>query len=450
MPGSTLKMCRSCNVHISVACKTCKHCGQKQDMKKAVKLSKQKINDKWVKNMKGGNNFCKLLNSANVLIHKMHALGRYPLLLLGKRNVFGTFSTDVITANSFLSPEEVSIDTIKNIFTSLLKVKYSAQDSGVETCIQSMSSSEEDRGASNKGDDLSGSTGEDVVTLFLTPVDLSCEPSHKKRILEKSKGPEDSVQASASAPNALHLPISKLITGPEDSVQASASASNALHLPISKLITGPEDSVQASASAPNALHLPVSKLITGPEDSVQASASAPNALHLPISKLIIGPEDSVQASASAPNALHLPISKLITGPEDSVQASASAPNALHLPISKLITGPEDSVQASASAPNALHLPVSKLITGPEDSVQASASAHNALHLPVSKLKKFNYKIKDCPVHLNKEDFPFVKTMGTRISRNGKKETKVRWQPCSGCGVKWKDTWEPYELFHSVE
>lgn len=51
-----------------------------------------------------------------------------------------------------------------------------------------MSSSEEDRGASNKGDDLSGSTGEDVVTLFLTPVDLSCEPSHKKRILEKSKG----------------------------------------------------------------------------------------------------------------------------------------------------------------------------------------------------------------------------------------------------------------------
>ncbi|XP_048051418.1 uncharacterized protein LOC125271382 [Megalobrama amblycephala] len=185
MPGSTLKICRSCNAHISVACKTCKRCGQKQQMKNSVKQSKEKINDKWVKNMKGGNNFCKLLNSANVLIHKMHALGRYLLLLLGKRNASGNFSTDVIvTDNSIVSPEEVSIETIKNIFTSLLKVKYSAQDSGDaldETCIQSMSSSEE------KGDDPSGSTGEEVVTLVLTPVELSCEPSHKKRILEKTK-----------------------------------------------------------------------------------------------------------------------------------------------------------------------------------------------------------------------------------------------------------------------
>lgn len=47
-----------------------------------------------------------------------------------------------------------------------------------------MSSSGEDRGASDgvdaivlhKGDDPSGSTGgEDVVTLILTPVDLSCD-----------------------------------------------------------------------------------------------------------------------------------------------------------------------------------------------------------------------------------------------------------------------------------
>lgn len=68
MPGSTFKKCGSCNVHISVACKTCKHCGLKQEMKQATKAAKQKINDKWVKSMKNGNNFCKLTNAANVLV----------------------------------------------------------------------------------------------------------------------------------------------------------------------------------------------------------------------------------------------------------------------------------------------------------------------------------------------------------------------------------------------
>lgn len=68
MPGSTFKKCSSCNVYISVACKTCKQCGQKQEMKKAVKVAKQKINERWVRNMKGANNFCKLENSANVLV----------------------------------------------------------------------------------------------------------------------------------------------------------------------------------------------------------------------------------------------------------------------------------------------------------------------------------------------------------------------------------------------
>jgi len=57
MPGSIFKKCKACNVHIAVACKTCKDCGQKQEMKKSVKAAKQKINERWVQNMKKGNNF---------------------------------------------------------------------------------------------------------------------------------------------------------------------------------------------------------------------------------------------------------------------------------------------------------------------------------------------------------------------------------------------------------
>ncbi|XDV25764.1 hypothetical protein PO909_029624 [Leuciscus waleckii] len=196
MPGSIFKKCKSCNVHISVACKTCKHCGQKQDMKKSVKAAKQKINEQWVANMKKGNNFCKLINSANVLMHKFQALGTYPLLLLGKRNLSGCYSTEIITNHSFSSPQEkMSIDTITNIYSSVLKVKYSALDTGESN--PSMSSSGEDSGDINTGVEVDGPSdspaGEDVVTLILTPVDLPSEPSYtfqppiKKRILEKSK-----------------------------------------------------------------------------------------------------------------------------------------------------------------------------------------------------------------------------------------------------------------------
>ncbi|XP_067300893.1 uncharacterized protein [Pseudorasbora parva] len=234
MPGSTFKECGSCNVHISVACKTCKHCGQKQEMKKATKAAKQKINDKWVKNMKKGNNFCKLVNAANVLMHKFHAMGKYPLLLLGKRDVSGCFTADVITPYSFLSPQEkVSIDTMTNIFSSVLKVKYSAMDSEINATVVP------------EGEGPSESTGvEDLFTLILTPVDLNpsqpksqssntLEPPIKKRILEMSKDKEDSSaavlshsRASVTAATAQES-VPKSIQDQEDSSAAVLSHSRA-------------------------------------------------------------------------------------------------------------------------------------------------------------------------------------------------------------------------------
>ncbi|KAI7790037.1 hypothetical protein IRJ41_008633 [Triplophysa rosa] len=178
-------------------------------------------------------------------MHKIHALGRYPLLLLGKRNVSGSFTTDVITDTYFSSPEEkLSIKTIKNIFSTLLKVKYSGRDNEFES-NQSMSPSEEDRGVSNEeeGDAPSTSTdGEDVVTLTLTPVDLSqepsqiCQPPIKKKILEISReNSSAAVQASASAASVHHLPVSKSFNeNSSAAVQASASAASVHHLPVSK------------------------------------------------------------------------------------------------------------------------------------------------------------------------------------------------------------------------
>jgi len=62
-------------------------------------------------------------------MHKFQALGTYPLLLLGKRNASGCFTTEIITNHSFSSPQEkLSIDTITNIFSSVLKGNSTATD----------------------------------------------------------------------------------------------------------------------------------------------------------------------------------------------------------------------------------------------------------------------------------------------------------------------------------
>nr|XP_055045131.1 uncharacterized protein LOC129431316 isoform X2 [Misgurnus anguillicaudatus] len=481
MPGSTFKKCKSCNVHISVACKTCKHCGQKQEMKKAIQVAKQKINEKWVKNMKVANNFCKLVNSANVLMHKMQALGRYPVLLLGKRNMSGSFTTDVITDSSFSSPEEkLSIETIKNIFSSLLKVKYSAQDSEVESS-QSMFSSEEDcvvsagvdTTAFHKEDNPRASIDEEnVVTLILTPVDLSEEPSLtfqppiKKRILEKTK-----VSALASPPKSTRLtnppfPYLENVIAPPPKMPAQGTSACDPVTYITHFTA--EDSsadVHTSSAAANVPHLPVTKSLKGPKNNsadVHTFSAAANVPHLPVTKSLKGPKDNsadVHTFSAAANVPHLPVTKSLKGPKDNsadVHTFSAAANVPHLPVTKSLKGPKNNsadVHTFSAAANVPHLPVTKSLKGPKDNsadVHTFSAAANVPHLPVSQTNKFRYKIKDCPVHLLKEHFPFVKTLGTRIAKNGNKETKVRWQPCSGCGVKWKDTWEPYELFHSDE
>nr|XP_055048136.1 uncharacterized protein LOC129433499 [Misgurnus anguillicaudatus] len=159
---------------------------------------------------------------------------------------------------------------------------------------------------------------------------------------------------------------------------------------------------------------------------------------------------AVQTSSAAANVPHLPVSQSLKGPKDSsaaVQTSSAAANVPHLSVSQSLKGPKDSsaaVQTSSAAANDPHLPVSQSLKGPKDSsaaVQTSSAAENDPHLSVSQTNKFRYKIKDCPVHLLKEHFPFVKTMGTRKAKNGINKQRFRWQPCSGCGVKWKDTWE---------
>ncbi|KAG9269820.1 hypothetical protein AMEX_G5566 [Astyanax mexicanus] len=64
------------------------------------------------------------------------------------------------------------------------------------------------------------------------------------------------------------------------------------------------------------------------------------------------------------------------------------------------------------------------------------------HVPNNKRKKNQ---EECTIHLNADTYPYEKIIRRRV-REGKKEVLVRWKPCSGCGLAWKDTWEPSDEF----
>ncbi|NP_001108584.1 uncharacterized protein LOC100141499 [Danio rerio] len=63
-----------------------------------------------------------------------------------------------------------------------------------------------------------------------------------------------------------------------------------------------------------------------------------------------------------------------------------------------------------------------------------------------KQKKWIYKEAECQVHFNQKTFPYDRIVKRRMSKEGVEEAKVRWKPCSGCGMKWKDSWEPLNHF----
>ncbi|XP_073710385.1 uncharacterized protein [Misgurnus anguillicaudatus] len=103
---------------------------------------------------------------------------------------------------------------------------------------------------------------------------------------------------------------------------------------------------------------------------------------------------------------------------------------------------------SSAAANVTHLSVSQSLKGPKDS---SAAVQPLLQQPMTLicLSHNHLKVQKTPVLLYKPLLQQKMTLiclshkqtnfGTRLK--GINKQRFRWQPCSGCGVKWKDTWE---------
>ncbi|XP_040912700.1 uncharacterized protein LOC121194124 isoform X2 [Toxotes jaculatrix] len=117
----------------------------------------------------------------------------------------------------------------------------------------------------------------------------------------------------------------------------------------------------------------------------------------------------------------------------------SPPSSLTCPVSSPLRTPvvssclPSSVSPTLSASSKLSSPVSTQLDTP-DSVSSSWKRTQARR----KLDP-----SECPIHQGSTSFPYQKILGERI-REGRAEVLVQWHPCSGCGEKWKNTWEPKE------
>ncbi|XP_017580180.1 uncharacterized protein LOC108443827 [Pygocentrus nattereri] len=125
MPGSTNKICTSCQATIGVASKICKACGGKQPYKilkqKRLERAKQRI----VQSPHGLKaNAVKLKDAAYVHLHNLHAAGYVPLLLLGKKKG-SKVTAELLTLSENPSPQErITYKAIESVFESFLNVYF--------------------------------------------------------------------------------------------------------------------------------------------------------------------------------------------------------------------------------------------------------------------------------------------------------------------------------------
>ncbi|KAK2917140.1 hypothetical protein Q8A67_001514 [Cirrhinus molitorella] len=140
----------------------------------------------------------------------------------------------------------------------------------------------------------------------------------------------------------------------------------------------------------------------------------------------------------------------------SFMASLSSPMALSIapPVSPLIKPVFKFSQASPTSfslasplPPSSTLSASSKLT-PKLTVSTEQDSPDSVS-SLGKRRQLKWKAapSECPIHKDSTNFPYKKILRKRI-REGHAEVLVQWHPCSGCGTKWKNSWEPQENIQS--
>ncbi|KAL6487031.1 hypothetical protein MHYP_G00036570 [Metynnis hypsauchen] len=88
------------------------------------------------------------------------------------------------------------------------------------------------------------------------------------------------------------------------------------------------------------------------------------------------------------------------------------------------------------------------IVASEECKEGSSGGSDELTQGLNSLSR-KRKMSDCNHDVYNGVFPVEKILRWRNTK-GRNEVRVKWMPCSLCGAKWKNTWEPAESFTSYK
>ncbi|KAG9278144.1 hypothetical protein AMEX_G3867 [Astyanax mexicanus] len=487
MPGSTKKTCLSCKLQINVGCKSCKLCGASQPQKIKLESAKNKISKEWAQKILNGRNTSKLINSANLLLHKFHVLGYYPLLLLGKRKAGKTsnFGAEVLCTHQFSSQmEKTTISTIRLLYEGLLKVVLNPESNSAENQSSSNVSAQSPSplDACMETANILDASDPPTYTLILTPVTPELENSGVvlKQVNHSSFGaPEVSPSSSGApevSPSSSGAPeVSPSSSGapevnPSSSGAPEVNPSSSCAPEVSPSSSGAPEVNPSSSGAPE-----VSPSFSGAPEVNPSSSGAPE----------VNPSSSGTNKFSSRKRTQKILSKVVPNLVNPSSSSAPEVNPSSLDtkefssrkrtqkiLSKVVfdlvnpstscapevnpssSGAPEVNPSSSCAPevNPSSLDTNKFSSRKRtQKILSKVSKTSSSFGPTFACRKRRmFHPNDCPVHTVAETHPFEKILSQRVSEEGTKEVKVRWKQCSGCGIKWKDTWEPFSEFFSAK
>uniref|UniRef100_A0A8C1P0L0 Chromo domain-containing protein n=1 Tax=Cyprinus carpio TaxID=7962 RepID=A0A8C1P0L0_CYPCA len=404
------KPCPHCQALNNISCKTCKACFASLPLRKRVKNIQKHIEESaWMSNTKKHRNAARVVDSARIAVKKLEVLGYKPVLFISKEKKNG-FVAEVITSMGpfAVGPLQTIFERMTSLYEFFIKnyQRIQSHTSTAETVCQHQTSS---------------------LPPTSSSFDTLPPPSSSSSSLPPTSSSFDTFPPpSSSSSSSLLPPSSTFYTLPPPPLSSSSflhllhsSSSSSLPPTSSSFDTLPPPPSSSSSSLP-----PPSTFYTlpPPPSSSSSSLTPPTSSYI----TLLSPTSS---SCTLPS------------PPTSFPTPPPTPFSSTLTPTTHCTNPPPPFNFSNLSPTNPSFPCQNTHAAPIN----TDSSSTIIPRSGGKQRKWMYKQAECQVHPRLKQFPYDKIIRRRTSKEGVEEVKVRWKPCSGCGMKWTDTWEPYNL-----
>ncbi|XP_053733536.1 uncharacterized protein LOC128766181 [Synchiropus splendidus] len=226
--GSTNKHCNNCNAVIAVACKTCKICQaeqpRRQRLAKRLKTFEKK-KEEWLKNQKKNNTASRVMDEAQMLLEKLHALGHRAVVFLarpGKKP--GTWSSQVVHSKWHLTDHASKcLDRMKDLYMAVVRGWTDMQTSTSSTIHPSTTSASQPSTSSTIHPSTTSASQPSTSSIIHPSTTSASQPSTSSTI-----HPSTTSASQPSTSSTIH-PSTTSASQPSTSSTIQPSTSSTIH-----------------------------------------------------------------------------------------------------------------------------------------------------------------------------------------------------------------------------